>query len=137
MTRRLSSAAVYGFSLVEITLTLGIVAFVLVSILGLFGVGIESSRRSASDTIVSQIVNQVLSDTRTQDLPAPGTGSLEFYYNDKGVIVPQQQAAYKTILSTQEPGTTISDTGAHLYFIRIEVESVKGSTVVHSSRVIP
>ncbi len=137
MTSRPSPAAPFGFSLVEITLTLGIVAFVLVSILGLFSVGIESSRRSADDTIISQIANQVLSDTRTQDLPAPGTGSLEFYYNDKGVTVAQQEAVYKTTLSTQEPGTMIADTGAHLYLIRIEVASVKGSTVVHSSRVIP
>ena len=126
-----------GFSLVEITLALGIVAFVLIAVLGLFGVGLDSSRRSASDTVISQVVNQVLSDTRTSDLPAPGDAPLEFYYNEKGVVAPQQGAIYKVSLSTQSPGAALSDTGARLYLIRLDIAWPGESTVVHASRLIP
>ena len=137
MNQRFLRSAPSGFSLVEITLALGIVAFVLIAVLGLFSVGLDSSRRSASDTAISQVVNQVLSDTRTSDLPAPGGAPLEFYYNEKGAAVPQQEVVYKVSLSTQSPGAALSDAGARLYLIRLDVSWPGGSTVVHASRLIP
>ncbi len=137
MNQRFLRSASSGFSLVEITLALGIVAFVLIAVLGLFSVGLDSSRRSASDTVISQVVNQVLSDIRTPALPAPGSAALEFYYNEKGATVPQQEAVYKVSLYTQSPGAVLPDTGSRLYLIRLDISWPGGSTVVHASRLIP
>jgi uncharacterized protein (TIGR02598 family) len=137
MNQRNLRSASSGFSLVEITLALGIVAFVLIAVLGLFGVGLDSNRRSVSDTVIPQIVNQVLSETRTPDLPAPGDAPLAFFYNEKGSAVPQQEAVYKVSLSTQSPGAALSDTGGRLYLIQLDIAWPGENTVVHASRLIP
>lgn len=55
-----------GFSLVEVTLALGIVGFALVGVLGLFTVGIEASRDSAHDTTVGLIAQDVFHRLRAE-----------------------------------------------------------------------
>lgn len=58
-----------GFSLVEIAMALGILAFVLMAVLGLLGVGLDSSRQAQVDTmratIARTILSRVISDLRT------------------------------------------------------------------------
>lgn len=129
-----------AFSLVEITLALGIVAFVMVGVLGLFSVGLDASRRSAGDTVFPQVIHQVLSQVRTPDLPPPGDPPLTFYFNEKGESVTAADAIYNVTLSTQDPAASLPDTGSHLYLIRLEIVPVRGNvtgTVVHTSRLIP
>lgn len=52
--RRITGCA-QAFSLVEVTIALGIVSFALLALLGLFVVGLSSSKESAMDTAVAQI----------------------------------------------------------------------------------
>jgi len=61
-SRRLGS----GFSLVEITLALGIVAFGLLAVFGLLPVAIDSSRESAKDATFAAITERVVSDVRSR-----------------------------------------------------------------------
>lgn len=63
-----------GFSLVEVTLALGIVTFTLVAIIGLLSVGLDAGRASAEDTAVAGMSRQVL--TRLRTVPFPPTASL-------------------------------------------------------------
>lgn len=49
-----------GFSLVEVALAMGLVAYVLVALLGLFAVGMNSSRASVVDTAVARIARSVV-----------------------------------------------------------------------------
>lgn len=61
-----------AFSLVETVLAIGLVAFGLVSLLGLMPVGLSTFRSAMNHSISSEIVGQVVSDLRLED-----TASLE------------------------------------------------------------
>jgi uncharacterized protein (TIGR02598 family) len=55
-----------AFSLIEITLALGIVAFALLAVFGLLPVAIDSSRESAKDATFAAITKRVVSDVRSR-----------------------------------------------------------------------
>lgn len=54
----------HGFTLVEVTMAIGIFAFALVSIFGLLGAATQSDLASDRDTILVRMANQVLNDLR-------------------------------------------------------------------------
>ncbi|MES2308311.1 MAG: Verru_Chthon cassette protein B, partial [Verrucomicrobiota bacterium] len=56
-----------GFSLIELVLAIGIVAFALVTLLGLVPVGIKIFQESASVSIRTQIIQQMLSLANQSD----------------------------------------------------------------------
>ena len=53
-----------AFSLVELTLALGIAAFCLIAIVGLMPVGVQTVRNAASQTAATNILSSVVSDIR-------------------------------------------------------------------------
>jgi uncharacterized protein (TIGR02598 family) len=53
-----------AFSLVEVTLALGIAAFCLIAILGLVPVGVQTNRNATSQTAATNILTSVVSDLR-------------------------------------------------------------------------
>ncbi len=53
-----------GFSLVEIVIAIGITAFTLATIAGIFGVTSRSAQDSTSDTLMTSMIGQVMSDMR-------------------------------------------------------------------------
>lgn len=53
-----------GFSLIEIVLALGIIAFALVGIMGLFPVAMKSAQESQRETRATLIAQQIFSDLR-------------------------------------------------------------------------
>src|SRR5262249_20906853 len=60
--RKLSVSS--GFSLVEVTLALGIAAFCLLAVFGLMPVGVETTRNATSQTAATNIMAAVVSDLR-------------------------------------------------------------------------
>jgi len=62
VTRRNIQTA--SFSLVEITVALGIGAFCLIAILGLLPIGVQSNRDSSSQTAATTIMRNVIADMR-------------------------------------------------------------------------
>ena len=67
-TRHVSRRALRGsrgFNMVEIALAIGIIGFALVSILGLFAVGLNASRDTADDSMASLLVQAVVADRRS------------------------------------------------------------------------
>jgi len=62
MNRRLRSAA--AFSLVELTLALGIAAFCLIALFGLVPIGIQTNRNATSQTAATNIMAAVVADLR-------------------------------------------------------------------------
>ena len=97
MLRPKSSRA--GFSLVEITLAIGIVAFVLAAIIGFFGVSADSTLNSKGDTLMVSMINQVMSDMR----------SLPF------------DVLYETNPRGANPGTVNPGTGVGAYLVSLPV----------------
>ena len=60
-----ASARPPGFSLVEVTLALGIAAFALIAIFGLMPVGMRANQSASEQTIASQIASVIIADLRT------------------------------------------------------------------------
>jgi type II secretory pathway pseudopilin PulG len=58
-----------GFSLVEVTLALGIIAFALVGIMAMFPVAITSARESQQETRATFIAQSIMADLQTGNTP--------------------------------------------------------------------
>jgi uncharacterized protein (TIGR02598 family) len=57
-----------GFSLVEVTLALGIAAFCLIAVFGLLPVGVQTNRNATSQTAATNILAAVVADLRATPL---------------------------------------------------------------------
>jgi len=66
-----------GFSLVEVTLALGIAAFCLLTVFALVPVALKTQQASAQQTIANQIMTVLLSDLRADLRLPPGQASKE------------------------------------------------------------
>jgi type II secretory pathway pseudopilin PulG len=62
MKRRLRPAS--AFSLVELTLALGVAAFCLIAVFGLIPVGVQTNRNSTSQTAATNIMASIVADLR-------------------------------------------------------------------------
>jgi uncharacterized protein (TIGR02598 family) len=65
-----------AFSLVEVTLALGIAAFCLIAIFGLMPVGVQTNRNATSQTAATNITAAVVADLRAT--PKANTTSTQF-----------------------------------------------------------
>src|SRR5438552_3957312 len=63
---------VSGFSLVELTLALGVAAFCLVAVLGTFPVGVKTQRVSVQQTTANAVISQVTAFLRADVRLPPG-----------------------------------------------------------------
>lgn len=70
-----------GFSLVEVTLALGVAAFCLIAVFGLLPIGVQTNQRSTSQTLATAIVSSVVADMRA----TPKTASTSAQY---GIPIP-------------------------------------------------
>ena len=59
-----SLVSTFAFSLVEVTLALGIAAFCLIAVFGLMPVGVQTNRNATSQTAGANIIAAVVSDLR-------------------------------------------------------------------------
>lgn len=75
-----------GFSLVEVTLALGIAALGIIAVLGLMPQGLEMSRRTGEMTAHKQITEQIVRDLeqRTWANLASSTSIFTKYFDDQG-----------------------------------------------------
>lgn len=71
MKQRRSSA----FSLVEVTLALGIAAFCLIAVFGLVPIGVQTNRNATSQTAATNIIASVIADMRAT---TSSTSSLQY-----------------------------------------------------------
>ena len=92
-----------GFSLVEVTLALGIMAFCIVPIFGLLPVGINSNQVSINQTRAASVAANVCADMRAT-LPSPVTTSPQFNLNVSATSTPS------TTLYFSEAGDAESST---------------------------
>lgn len=61
---KLRSRSIAAFSLVEVTLALGVAAFCLIAVFGLVPVGVQTNRHATSQTVATNILSSVVSDIR-------------------------------------------------------------------------
>jgi len=77
MKKRSATAA---FSLVELTLALGVAAFCLIAVFGLVPVGVQTTRNATSETAATSILSSVVSDIRASP---PGQSNPSALYGIK------------------------------------------------------
>jgi hypothetical protein len=75
---KLRSPSIAAFSLVELTLALGIAAFCLITVFGLVPVGVQTNRNATSQTTATNILSSVVSDIRAS--PKASSSSLTAKY---------------------------------------------------------
>jgi Tfp pilus assembly protein PilV len=115
-----SHHAVCAFSLIEVSLALGVAAFCLLSVLGLLPLGIESNQASIQQTAASGLATAILSDLRATGnttpaaspsgqfqipIPAPGTTSnlvSTIFLRDDGSVA--QSSLPALVNSNADPG---------------------------------
>lgn len=70
----------FGFSLVEVTLALGIAAFCLVAIFGLLPVGLNSNRAAIEQTAAAGVAQAIIADLRATQNSNPSTATSKLFY---------------------------------------------------------
>jgi len=127
-----------GFSLVEVSIAIGIAAFGIISLLGLMGVFLSSGRESHEDTILSDIAKGVFADLRSRPFDPPAqtnppafdhslkslSGSVTtIYFTAEGVSVGTAASAYYSCnltLKEVPEFNTVSTSAINLYEAKVE-----------------
>ena len=78
-----------GFSLVEATLSIGVMSFGLLTLVPLLVVGIKSSRFARDDRTTGQIAQTLVEEAKQGTL-----GTVPVYYDETGALCNAAQAAY-------------------------------------------
>lgn len=126
-----------AFSLVEVTIAMGLVSFVMVALLGLFSVGITTSREAGVETVIAQIVMQAQSQYDGE------TGTKTLMYNYEGELLPtEEENGFFEVKMESKASTpeTIEYTSSNLHLLRFQISSPRDSTVekvVHSTVFVP
>jgi uncharacterized protein (TIGR02598 family) len=64
----------HAFSLVELTLAMGVAAFCLLAVFGLMPIGVQTNRNATSQTAAANILASVIADLRSTPLTTPPGG---------------------------------------------------------------
>ncbi len=138
----LAVRAVSGFSLVEVTLSLGIAAFCLIAVIGIIPVGVQTNRNATSKTRATNVMAAVVADLRSSKTSSTsarfgitipsnhtlGAGSncnrcascwnaqtQTIYFDGSGQVVASTAALYRVTLTLVQNPTATSTTGALFY----------------------
>ncbi len=80
-----------GFSLIEVTIAIGVTAFCLIAIMGLLPVGLNSNRTSIEQTAGTSILTAIASDLRaTPSTKPPGAAAVSV---QSGIPIPANPVA--------------------------------------------
>lgn len=118
-----------GFSLIEVTLALGVVSFALVAVLGLIPVGMVAFRKAVDVSVGSQIVQQVVADFQQADFATltQAQAPAYRYFDDQGVEQTGGKGLYQVNVVVDAtagvPGAAASTVPGNL--ARLIVEIVK------------
>lgn len=121
MSRRVNCSA--GFSLVEVTLALGIAAFCLITLFGLLPLGVKTNQSSISQTAAAAVLSSVMADLRATPKTNPTSRQYEItvgtprilYFDGEGRAVtpadPNASPRYRlTITFPPNPAGTLAPT---------------------------
>ena len=113
-----------GFSLIEVVIAIGIIAFAFIAIIGLIPTGLSSIKGSMQTSVMSRIAQKVISDAEQSDFTTlAGLMSSTNYFDVEGNPLPSSSnslywANLTTLSNAVLPG---SPTNSNLYQITISV----------------
>ena len=117
-TRKIDAA----FSLIEVTIAIGIVSFAFVSLLGLIPLGLNNFHCAMNSSVGSQIGQAVLNDAQQTDfstltggkttpfLMTTGSNTI-LYFDDQGGALPSAAGAIYQAIALVTPATMVPNTG--------------------------
>jgi uncharacterized protein (TIGR02598 family) len=104
-----------GFSLIEVTIALGILAFVAVSVLGLIPTGLASAQRSGHATVATRLAAEVQAELQQVGLASFSTNTTAFDVDGRIVLdlngatvstTPPVYDVYRTVQACPLPGAS-------------------------------
>ena len=104
-----STVSTAAFSLVELTLAIGVAAFALIAVFGLMPVGVQTNRNATSQTAASNIIASVIADMRaTTSSTSPQYGitfgtARTLYFDGAGACSINVNGSTKVDLSAWSP----------------------------------
>jgi uncharacterized protein (TIGR02598 family) len=107
MKRSLHAA---GFSLVEVTLALGVAAFCLITVFGLIPVALMTQQASVRQTAAAAIISQIVADLRAAMRLPPGQQSKQFSLTGHWAAMASPDQLYFTTDGTFITGSTNQQT---------------------------
>jgi len=135
--------SVRAFSLVEVTIALGLVSYTLLGLLGLFIVGLNSNRESTMETALAQIALHV-SSSYNGALNADGKVVYQRAYTYEGshLLDINDASKYFTVDVEGQPSSDvlIPDTTGNLHLITVSIASVTtpdSKKVIQTSAYVP
>ena len=131
-----------AFSLIEVTIALGIVAFAMVPIIGLVATGMKSLRDSMDETVRGEIVRKVAGEALRvpyANLSAEFQNQT-FYFDDEGIRQSSSNASTIFVATTAisaPPSLITSDTGiARLLSMNVQHFADAKNRTVHSQLIL-
>jgi uncharacterized protein (TIGR02598 family) len=122
-----------GFTLVEVTLSIGLLSFSLLALIGLVPSGLGSLRDSVDQTTRAQIIQRISNDLVITDFAQMASAPL--YFNEEGQVLKTQTGAlYRVELRDTAPTlpglteTEQADMHEQLKCIRIGIQRIEGAT---------
>lgn len=100
---RRRKASIFGFSLVEVTLAMGIIAVSLLSLIGLLPAGLGVLRESMEATIHAQIVQRIASGLSSADFDKLEDGEMSFDQEGQRVLTQGAAALYRVKIQGADP----------------------------------
>jgi uncharacterized protein (TIGR02598 family) len=112
-----------GFSLVEVTIAMGLVSFAVLAILGVFPVGLSSLRQSMNQTVEAQILRSISGQSVVANFTTLATNGI--YFDNDGQLCDAGKAFYTVNVTTAAPKFPGSTNAAaltnNLTTLRVEI----------------
>jgi uncharacterized protein (TIGR02598 family) len=141
-----------GFSLIEVAISTGIVAFAMVGILGMVPVGLASFRQARENTVEPDIVQALTSELDTTtfaNISSMAYPAQTYYYDAEGNSItpvgsaPPSNAIYTAKISLQSISATATATSTfpvnlpnEAYNVQIQIANITGAGQPHTYSVI-
>lgn len=124
----MSHRAVFGCTLVEVTLALGLLSFILLAVIGLLSVGLESSKVAQVDTVQSLAVRFLQTQVRANT--ASGyTGGTYYVHLDGSTNAAPSGAYFQCAVQTNHPAGNLDP--ANFIGIRMEISYPLAAPAMH------
>lgn len=126
-----------GFTLVEVTVALGLTIFAVMAVVGLLPVGLGGLRQAADDTVKAQIIKELdarlcMADSSTLFAQSPSASApVESWFDSDGQLLSgSDDSARFHVVARQEtprfPGSgNANDAATSLRVFRIEIEDLR------------
>ena len=116
-----------GFSLVEVTISLGLVAFIAVSVIGLLPTGLSVMRNAMNQTVEAQIVRSIAGQSLVANYTNLTVGGPS-YFDHEGQVLSSGEGAIYTVTVSRHlpvcPGSSGAPTGLSNSLTRLGIEIV-------------